>query len=251
MLHVLLLVLLLAGPYFISSRPSANTPSKSTVQVVKAVVVPQADLDAIKQRKDAQVRAERLKHERALALKRKKALAEKKHQQLLAKRKALKILEQKRLQQARQAAKRKALDLARRKHEELQRELLAKRKQQQLQSDLAKQMATEQESIAASRAQHIQTVVGRYTGLIQQAIGQHWLVPDHSNKKSCKLLIRLAPGGDVLRVSLIQSSGDPALDNSAQVAVYKASPLPVPANAELFENFRVFRLTVRPEQVVS
>jgi len=66
---------------------------------------------------------------------------------------------------------------------------------------------------------------------------------------SSQFRIRLAPDGMVLQVSLTRSSGDPLLDRSAQTAIYKASPLPVPTDAETFNLFRDISLTVRPEQV--
>lgn len=50
-------------------------------------------------------------------------------------------------------------------------------------------------------------------------------------------------------VTLTRSSGDPLLDRSAQTAIYKASPLPVPTDSETFNLFRDISLTVRPEQV--
>ena len=52
-----------------------------------------------------------------------------------------------------------------------------------------------------------------------------------------------------MEVSLIRSSGDPILDRSAQTAIYKASPLPVPADPTTFNLFREISLTVRPENV--
>ncbi|MCB1862933.1 MAG: cell envelope integrity protein TolA [Gammaproteobacteria bacterium] len=53
----------------------------------------------------------------------------------------------------------------------------------------------------------------------------------------CKLRVRLAKGGSVLAVSVIESSGSGAFDRSAEAAVYKADPLPVPDD-QLFEQFR-------------
>jgi colicin import membrane protein len=47
----------------------------------------------------------------------------------------------------------------------------------------------------------------------------------------------------------MRSSGDTLLDRSAQTAIFKASPLPVPSNVETFNLFRDISLTVRPEQV--
>ncbi len=62
-------------------------------------------------------------------------------------------------------------------------------------------------------------------------------------------MIRLGPGGAVLNVQVSRSSGDPALDSSARAAVFKASPLPVPNDPDLFNQFREIRLTVKPEDV--
>lgn len=97
-----------------------------------------------------------------------------------------------------------------------------------------------------------QGVVNKYKALIIQAISEKWLVPPQANKKlSSELLIRLAPGGVVLDVSITKSSGDPALDSSARAAVLKASPLPVPPDSGAFESFRQFVLKVKPENVMD
>lgn len=91
--------------------------------------------------------------------------------------------------------------------------------------------------------------IDKYRQLITQSIGQNWIVPDNVDKHlSCELIIRVAPGGAVLNVTLAKSSGNPTLDRSAQTAVMKASPLPVPnSDSELFNQFRELKLTVRPE----
>jgi colicin import membrane protein len=92
--------------------------------------------------------------------------------------------------------------------------------------------------------------VDKYKALIVNAIGRNWILPENVNSSlSSQFRIRLAPDGAVLEVSLTRSSGDPLLDRSAQTAIYKASPLPVPTDAEAFNVFRDISLTVRPEQV--
>jgi|GEM_PF-246319 len=92
--------------------------------------------------------------------------------------------------------------------------------------------------------------VDKYKALIVNAIGRHWILPEHADSSmSSQFRIRLAPDGAVLDVSLTRSSGDPLLDRSAQTAIFKASPLPVPTDAETFNLFRDISLTVRPEQV--
>ena len=92
--------------------------------------------------------------------------------------------------------------------------------------------------------------VDKYKALIVNAIGRNWILPEHADSGlSSQFRIRLAPDGIVLEVSLTRSSGDALLDRSAQTAIYKASPLPVPSDAETFNLFRDISLTVRPEQV--
>lgn len=91
----------------------------------------------------------------------------------------------------------------------------------------------------------------KYRHLILQSITQQWIIPPKLNKHlETKLAVRLAPGGMVLEVLIVKSSGNPVLDRSAQTAVYKASPLPVPKNSGLFNSFRQINLTVRPEGVI-
>lgn len=120
---------------------------------------------------------------------------------------------------------------------------------------LQQQLAQEQQQLSqaaasAARDKAWQTEIDKYKALIVQAIGQNWIVPEGTDKNlSCQLLIQVAPGGAVLNVQIAQSSGNDGLDTSAINAVYKASPLPVPADPQLFDKFRQLRLTVRPENI--
>lgn len=87
-----------------------------------------------------------------------------------------------------------------------------------------------------------------YKNAILSAISHHWSVPATLDKNlSCKLLISLAPSGEVLQVKLLRGSGNSLLDRSARLAVLKASPLPVPKNTGFFKKFKQLQLTVRPE----
>jgi len=55
--------------------------------------------------------------------------------------------------------------------------------------------------------------------------------------------------GSVIDAEVIASSGDEIFDRSAENAVNKASPLPVPQDKELFaRNFRTFTLTFDPDR---
>ncbi|HSW70799.1 MAG TPA: cell envelope integrity protein TolA [Gammaproteobacteria bacterium] len=144
---------------------------------------------------------------------------------------------------------------------EIKKQALAKQKQikNKFSSELKAQsektlqrFMKEQKQLAGQRSQHKQGVINKYKALILQAIGQQWVVPSHINKRlSCELLIRLAPGGVVMEVNIIRSSGDLLLDRSARAAVLKASPLPVPSDIYSFEPFQQFVLKVKPENVLE
>jgi colicin import membrane protein len=130
----------------------------------------------------------------------------------------------------------------------------AQAKQKQLQAaKLAAQQMLQQEVSATDDAQQAaanQGEIDKYKALILQAISAQWIVPPGAqDNEVTKLTVRLAPGGMVVSVTITQSSGDAALDRSARVAVLKASPLPVPTDAALFDSFRTINLTVKPQGI--
>lgn len=171
------------------------------------------------------------------ALKSKKSLDELNKKQDEARKRLAKLTEQ----------QKKAAEAAKRAQEQAQREAaLAEKKQQ---AELAER---EQAQLAKVRRERLRNVseIDRYRALIQEAIRMVWHVPDNVDPNLVsQLLVRLAPGGDVLEVRISKSSGNDVLDRSARTAVLKASPLPVPDNAVLFDNFRELRLTVRPQGI--
>lgn len=118
---------------------------------------------------------------------------------------------------------------------------------------LQEQMVEEQKQLASQRASQLaeeMSWINRYKSAIVGSIEKEWIVPEGANRQlSCILNIRLSPEGKVLSVEILQSSGDATLDQSARVAVLKASPLPVPKDSDLFNTFKELRLRVQPLHV--
>jgi TonB family protein len=88
---------------------------------------------------------------------------------------------------------------------------------------------------------------GYYAAAIQTRILDRWVRPPTSQSNpACTVEVRLLPSGDVIEgsVRIIKPSGDQAYDRSAIVAVYQASPLPVPGG-ESFKQFSKFRFTFK------
>lgn len=133
-------------------------------------------------------------------------------------------------------------------NEKMQAMKIAAAAERNKQAELAAK--AKQQAFEIEKAAHQQQVMAHYIGLIRQAISRHWQVNKIDDQLSCILAITLSPTGEVTKVSLIRSSGDPILDRTAQAAVYKASPLPLPNEPELKTIFHEIRLTLRPQQQV-
>lgn len=141
------------------------------------------------------------------------------------------------------------------KSDKLKTEQAAKERADKEKADLAKADMERKraQAAAAQNAEQQARIAGevdKYKALIVNAIGRNWILPENVNSSlTCQFRIRLAPDGAVLDVALTRGSGDSLLDRSAQTAIYKASPLPVPTDPATFNMFRDISLTVRPEQV--
>jgi colicin import membrane protein len=204
----------------------------------------------LKRKKEEQKLASLKRKARALELKRKKQKAI--ERQRLAQLKKQKEKAQKELQAL---AEKKALEQKQVERFQEQQKLEEKKRIQK--QELAFKRKKEQERLALlkkEKEKQLQKrgVVNKYKALIINEISQNWILPDNVDKRlSSKFEIKIAPGGTVLSVKLIRSSGDAILDRSAQTAIYKASPLSVPSDPETFKLFKTVSLTVRPEKVVK
>jgi colicin import membrane protein len=139
-----------------------------------------------------------------------------------------------------------ALDIKRKQEE--QRLAEEKRKQDE-QRALQEQMAAEQQQLEAEHQKKVQSVVDQYIGIIQQKVARNWFKPAAARQGlSCTVKVRLIPGGEVLDAHIVSSSGDPVFDRSVETAVLKASPLPLPPDTSLFENFRDLTFLFKPEE---
>ncbi len=212
---------------------------------------------ARQQRIAEQKRLEALKQEAAkVALEKQKKLAE--EQANLKKIAAMKAEQEKNLAQLQQqqAALKQQQALEAKKLADMQKQHvdeLARAEQArlaQVKAELAKKQqaaAQQQAALDAANQARVAGEVDKYKALIINAISRQWILPENANSNmSSQFRIRLAPNGAVLEVNLTRSSGDPLLDRSAEAAIHKASPLPVPSDPVTFNLFRDISLTVRP-----
>ena len=154
------------------------------------------------------------------------------------------------LQKQQAQAAQKFAELQNKKAEVLAREtqLRALKAKEALEQKQQQAAASQQAALTAENNARMAGEVDKYKALIIDSISRQWILPENANGNlSSQFRIRLAPNGAVLDVSLTRSSGDAILDRSAQSAIYKASPLPVPSDPSTFNIFRDISLTVRPE----
>jgi colicin import membrane protein len=87
---------------------------------------------------------------------------------------------------------------------------------------------------------------------IYELVRQNWSRPPSArNGMSAKLLVELIPTGEVVGVSIVESSGNAAFDRSAEQAVRSSRRFEVPQENSIFEShFRRFYFLFQPEDLL-
>lgn len=135
---------------------------------------------------------------------------------------------------AEEEARRKAAaaKAAEQRRKELQRELAAE--------EAARKKAAEEARAAAARSE----AMGNYVAGIKQKVVRNWLVPPTTPADlKCIVNVTQVPGGVVVNAEIASCNADQAVQQSIISAVYKASPLPEPSEAGLFERQIKFTFT--------
>lgn len=271
-LHVILLSVLFIDLDFPSQPRLATENNKNTVNIVKAVAVQQNKVEeemnrltAEREQKQAadEAKQQKLAKQAARALQqRKQEQAKLQHMQEQLKmaekqRAAQQEAAQKQLEKIKQAQETENKRLTKIKEQQVEAQAQQKRQadlaaKQKVVADQQRKKDFEQQVQEEAQSSQMQSEIDKYKALVISAIQNNWNYPDNATQDmTCLLQIKLGPGGVVLSVAVVQSSGNTPLDRSAEVAVYKASPLPVPADPALFDKFRTLNLKVRPQGKVS
>jgi len=242
LLHLLIFVLLV-GSFFWSPPTSEDSPE----QAIQATLVSSAQLTAMQA---SAVPIPKIPSPKIVAAP--KPVPTPDEKAIALKAAAQKALEEKEKQQAQQKSLEESLLSEEMNQPPVPKNTADSQKQaalmdQQLQAEEMKQQAKMQSTLSSAGNKATQNEINKYKTIILQQIQQNWIVPQNVDHLSCLLKVRVAPGGMVLSVDILKSSGNDALDHSAVAAVNKASPLPVPTNSAAFEAFRTFTLTVKPE----
>ena len=263
LLHALLVVLLVTGV-------RSQMPDKpAEVSVIQATVVQddavKQQIEQLKRDNEKLLASEMRKEKQALET----AQAKQKEQEKQEKQKSLDLAKQKELEMQRLSAEKKksetlksaetqkqAAELKKQaaaeqqKAEQQKKDALLRRRQ--VESGLQEQLAAEEkernQAKAAALAERQRGEIARYEDIIRQKVTRSWARPPGAREGlECVVLVRVVPGGAVLSTQVVRSSGNSIFDRSAENAINRASPLPVPDDKSMFEHFREFEFKFRPE----
>ena len=198
------------------------------------------------EKKAEEAKKKRITEEKKLKKLRKKKKEEKKKR--IAEEKKLKKLkkEKKELEKKQKLEKEKKKKEAerKRKEEEKLKAEEAERKRKEEEKKLKEKAL--QEELEVEQLQYDQSEISKFTNLIINAIESKFNKINLKEGLSCKILIRMVEGGNVIESNIVESSGDETFDQRAVKAVSRASPLPVPTESRLFNKMRTIRITFEP-----
>ena len=168
-------------------------------------------------------------------------LAEKKEKERKAKEQAL-AEKKKREQALAEKKKREQQALAEKKKREEQQRAEALKKQQAKEAE-AKRLAAEQadalKKLAQQKAAAQAREIDKYKMAIEAKIKRFIIEPPNlQGNPEVEFELVLLPSGDVLGAKVKKPSGQAAWDNAVERAILRAQPLPVPADPDLFRQFR-------------
>lgn len=263
-------------PQLNAAAPSEVSDMPPPQEIVRAVAVDQAAVEAQVQRiRDQQDAARRAEEQRIADIERRAREAEQRRQreeqrarEVAAERDRAAQQAQREREQAAQAQReRQQAERAReeaaerlRQQQEAERQAQAERERQEAERraqeqaareraererQLQERLAREQEQRNQARQQRVLTETERYQALIRGAIQRNWIVDPSMRGQSCVLTISMARDGFVTNVQM--GEGNRAVCESARAAVLRTGNLPVSEDPDVYEQLRNFRLRVEPQ----
>lgn len=243
-LHAMMLVILLSAW---DARPEPREVQKP--RVVKAKVVEftpksqrQAEQEAAQQ-KVIDMRQRQQERERQEAERRRQQEAEARAQQQKREQ------EQKQREQA-ERERREAEAQARREREAEEQRRREERERRERQERLERALAEEEEFF---QAQQSEQMAQSYVDVMAERIENQWSRPPSARTgMRCVLAIQLVPTGQVVNVTVVESSGNAAFDRSAEQAVKRVDRFEEVQDmpSHVFEShFRQLRLVFNPEDL--
>ena len=144
-----------------------------------------------------------------------------------------------------EAEKKKKLDEEKKRKEAAEKKKQAEEKRKR-EKALKEQLEREQRAKTQNDAA---TAMSALIDRIAIAVENNWRRPLNSPQGLVAIIrVKVARNGEVLSANVVKSSGDRFFDQSAEIAIKKASPLPFPANPEYYEFINEFNFKFNPDR---
>jgi len=180
-------------------------------------------LEELRQKEEARKEAEARRREEQL-----------RQEELKKQEEARRKEEEKRREEARHAD-----ELRMEKEAEARRVAILEEQQKAAQEMKARAEAEARRRAAAEAAAAKQRQVQQYMDSISKKIKSRVVMPPGlSGNPEGIFSVTLIPGGEVLEVKIVKSSGVPAYDAAVERAIWAAVPLPVPTDPDMFQQLR-------------
>jgi colicin import membrane protein len=128
-----------------------------------------------------------------------------------------------------------------------QRERIATEQAAQQAAQAARETAEQAAREKAAQDAAMNAMVKEFGDKITNKIRSKIVMPPDVRDDALAIFsVTLLPGGTVLNADLKKSSGNAAYDSAVERAIWKAQPLPLPADVAMFNHFRVLLLKFRP-----
>jgi colicin import membrane protein len=149
-------------------------------------------------------------------------------------------------------------DLARQREETERQRLAEETRSREEEARLQElERITREQSSREAQANELageQFIVAEYVTIIRRVISQNWQIPPSArNGMTAVVQLQVVPTGEVVGITIVESSGNSAFDRSVEQAVERAERFPELQDLDtpIFErNFRTFSLLFRPEDLL-
>lgn len=229
-------------------RPESAPPARPAPEPIPVTPAPTPPDVALEREREVEAERERAaeaaREQLALEARRAEEAERARQQKLAAEEAARKVAADEAARRAAEAETQRRKEAERRKAAEEVTRRQEAAEQQAREAELRRSLEAEEAEAAVVAASG---ALDRYRAELEQAIERSWIRPPSAQPGLvCTLYVTQAPGGTVLDVRLGACNGDAAVRESITNAVFRASPLPAPADPRAFE--RRLEIVFRPTE---
>jgi len=231
-------------------RAKAEKKRKATQK--KKAAEKKKEKEALKKKKAAESKKKAKAEKKRKATQKKKAAEKKKEKEALKKKKAAEAKKKAKAEKKRKATEKKKAKALKKKEEALEKKKAAEAKKKSEAEKKRKAVEKKAREAAETQAQlerdeqEAVSAFGALAWAIQQQVSSNWSEPGDFSGMSVSFLVKVDRDGNVISVTITKESGHARLDESAENAIFKASPLPFPTEPRYYEYLKEFNFVFKP-----